>query len=271
MKSRAVLAVPALLLALSLSACGGSAPGLSGATATGTASAATGSAAAQAPLGSSSASAPSSGAGEAPSSSAEAPTTSAEAADVDAAASAFVRENDDFSTIPLSSIRSQLSASAKNFEAITVSPSACKEKMIKSVTQLPSDMDIAMAARPTTDGADTVAFYGNPGNYLSDAKALVEDMAANCAHMEQSVAGQGFKVDLALWEPGIEADLVFGTVEMTDSGSTKIVQTKVYAQRGDTGVQVQILGNTGGEAEKSEATKLVESGFAALDDGASGA
>lgn len=267
----AALAVPGLVLALGLAACGGgSAPGLDRGASAVTASPTTlGSASGGAPAapeaGTEGAQAPATSAIPATSA---APETSAQAgtADLSAVVQRFIAANAGFREFPAAQAKAAFTAAGSAIEGITVTPAACKAKMIESVEALPDGIDLGMALKQAGAGTMTITYFGDGAQYLTDIKAIYEDMEANCNTMQQQAAGVDIEVSMGSWEPqGVDADNVFGTIETSKMSTGNTIQTKVFGLKNGTAFQVQIMSSTGGAAAQAEAVSLAKEALAALE------
>ncbi|RII42021.1 hypothetical protein DWB68_09575 [Galactobacter valiniphilus] len=262
-KTLAALAVPTLALALGLSACGsGSTPGLSGGSSAAPASSSAAGGGGTAAPESSSAAASSA----APETSSAAPEAPAGAADLDAAIEKFIASSSGtgFTKVPAAQIKAAFAGAKAALAPVTVDPAACKDLMLKSVDLATGDMEFGMALKQMGQKSTTVTYFSQGVQYVKDIMGVYDEMASKCKGMKQEVSGTKLEVTIGAWDAsGVNAENVHGTTETTVMASGTMVQTKVFATKGDTAVQVQVLGD-GGAADEANAVKLVNEALNAL-------
>lgn len=266
----AALAAPMTILALSLSACGGS-----------SAPAASSSTGAAAPSSSQSAGAPSTSESASGTTSTEATASVSESstavagddtlgdADVDAAAKVFKAKWSGSQVIGSKSGAYKMMAAAPALlEQADIKPAECKTLAVEAIKALPEDSKLSVvvnAQAPTTPGAVTTISFMSLANdaYFKAAATSAAQQAEKCKNMTVEMAGQKIESSTTTFKPeGVNAELVTGSITTQTIAGTASSTVSITASRGTVGVTAQA---TSDSAEtRANLVKAVNEGFEAL-------
>lgn len=264
------LAAPLTILALSLSACGGS-----------SAPAASSSSGAAAPSSSQTVAAPSTTESASVPASTESSDSAPESstavtgddtlgdADVDAAAKAFKAKWAGSTVIgSKSGAYKAMAAAPAILEKADIKPAECKTLAIEAIKALPSDSKIAIVtntqAAATPGAVLSITFMSLKDDaYFVAASDSARLQADKCKNMTMEMAGQKIESSSATFAPtGVNADLVTGTISSQKVAGTSVDTVSIVASRGNVGVSVQAAGDS--EETRANLVKAVNEGFEAL-------